>query len=151
MVHGSIVCLHVDQLNTMSCTNTSPHTKHQDPGFSFNDFKTAKLTQHNAAYTNPDPPIQFKRNCMCLHKQQLPIPCPPDPHTPPFWTHQTDTHIDRSCYHLLENAMWTATCVSKMTNSPVKMLQLLWWQQLPIPNLWKNRLGMRLISQKSFT
>lgn len=45
--------------------------KTSGPGSSFSDFKTAKLTQHNAASTNPDPPIQFKRNCMCLHKQQL--------------------------------------------------------------------------------
>lgn len=40
------------------------HTKHQDSGFSFSHFETAKLSQHNAAPTNPDPPIQFKRNCV---------------------------------------------------------------------------------------
>lgn len=42
-------CMKTNCMDTMSCTNTSPHTKHQDSGFSFSDFKTAKLTQHNAA------------------------------------------------------------------------------------------------------
>lgn len=86
-------CMQSICMNTMSCTNTSPHTKHWDSGFSFSDFKTAKLTQHNAAQTNPDLPIQFKRNCMCLHKQELPVPCPPDPHThthPHLVAHNTE-------------------------------------------------------------
>lgn len=84
--------------------------KTSGPGFSFSDFKTAKLTQHNAAQTNPDPPIQFKRNCMCLHKQPLLIPWTPEPHSLPESTKNRCENNGLTAQHQYLSIGDTLTC-----------------------------------------
>lgn len=132
---GSIVCQHVKPTVWTQCAAQTPHHT-QNIGTPASHLVILK--QHSLLSTilpRPTQTLQFNSNgtaCACISSRLSLVPLT---HTRihPICTYQTgpqSRHNKPRGNHCVNH--W----VSTLSNSPVKMLQRLWWQQLPIPNLW---------------